>query len=538
MPEGARILFLGSFPPQPHRWCMPFYYPNWINDFWRIMGLIHFGDKDHFTIPGEKRFNEADIRAFCKEHGLAFYDTATEVRRLKDNASDAFLEVVTPTDIPALLKRIPNCRTLVTTGQKATEVVAEAFHCPIPPVGSWVPLRLETPDQVGGDGGVVVSDGGVAGGDGGVAGGDGGVAGGDGGVAGGDGAVAGGDGVVAGGDGNVMPGPDRASAGPAAEGNYFSGRCPKNHFPSPPTSPSHADAVEVKFWRMPSTSRAYPMPQEKKAEAYRKLFPPHKKLILWDLDGTLIDTLEDLSAAVNHALELRCLPLHSVADYRKMVGHGVRNLVKQALEASLKETPDQVGGDGSVAADNGLQLRASGSRWQEEQVLPDAYIDAALADVKEYYSAHIDVHTRPYPGMQELLTELQARGVKMAVASNKFQEGTEHLIREFFPDIQFASILGNRPGYPLKPDPEIVREVLALAAGTGAEGQGHKAAGAAGIGPEDAIMVGDSPTDMRTAANGGIDAVAVSWGYRTEEELAGNQIAHSIEELRRILCFT
>ena len=432
MPEGARILFLGSFPPQPHRWCMPFYYPNWINDFWRIMGLIHFGDKDHFTIPGEKRFNEADIRAFCTEHRLAFYDTATEVRRLRDNASDAFLEVVTPTDIPALLKRIPNCRTLVTTGQKATEVVAEAFGCPIPPVGGWEKID------------------------------------------------------------------------------------------------------SIKFWRMPSTSRAYPMPLEKKANEYRKLFT-RKKLILWDLDGTLIDTLEDLSAAVNHALELRCLPLHSVAEYRKMVGHGVRNLVKQALEASLKETPDQVvgdgsglGGDGSVAAGDGQHLRASGLRWQERQVLPeeerlpDAYIDAALADFKEYYSAHIDVHTRPYPGMQELLTELQTLGVKMAVASNKFQEGTEHLIREFFPDIQFVSILGNRPGYPLKPDPEIVREVLAQAA----------------VEKEDAIMVGDSPTDMRTAANGGIDAVAVSWGYRTEEELSGNQIAHSIEELRRILCFT
>lgn len=432
MPEGARILFLGSFPPQPHRWCMPFYYPNWINDFWRIMGLIHFGDKDHFTIPGEKRFNEADIRSFCTEHRLAFYDTATEVRRLKDNASDAFLEVVTPTDIPALLRQIPHCRTLVTTGQKATEVVAEAFHSPIPPVGSWEKID------------------------------------------------------------------------------------------------------PIKFWRMPSTSRAYPMPLEKKAEAYRKLFPPQKKLILWDLDGTLIDTLEDLAAAVNHALELRGLPLHSVAEYRKMVGHGVRNLVKQALEASLKETPDQVGGDESVAAgdgsglaSDGQQLRASGLRWQERQVLPeaerltDAYIDAALADFKEYYSAHIDVHTRPYKGMQELLTQLQAMGVKMAVASNKFQEGTEHLIREFFPDIQFVAILGNRPGYPLKPDPEIVREVLAQAA----------------VEKEDAIMVGDSPTDMRTAANGGIDAVAVSWGYRTEEELAGNQIAHSIEELRRLLCF-
>ena len=522
---------------------MPFYYPNWINDFWRIMGLIHFGDKDHFTIPGEKRFNEESIRAFCTEHGLAFYDTATEVRRLKDNASDAFLEVVTPTDIPALLKRIPHCRTLVTTGQKATEVVAETFHCPIPPVGGWIPLWLETPDQVGGNGSVAADDGGVVGGD----------------------------GSVAACDGQQL----RATGSQWLKEIGFSGTVPKNNFVQPQEeqrlhikeeeSPDQA-SFEVRFWRMPSTSRAYPMPLEKKAEAYRKLFPTQKKLILWDLDGTLIDTLEDLAAAVNHALELRGLPLHSVADYRKMVGHGVRNLVKQALEASLMETPDLVGGDGGAVvsdggvaggdgsglASDGQQLRASGLRWlkeigfsgtvpknnfiqpQGEQVLPkegqllpeeerltDAYIDAALADFKEYYSAHIDVHTRPYPGMQKLLSELQAMGVKMAVASNKFQEGTEHLIREFFPDIQFVAILGNRPGYPLKPDPEIVREVLAQAA----------------VEKEDAIMVGDSPTDMRTAANGGIDAVAVSWGYRTEEELAGNQIAHSIEELRRLLCF-
>ena len=480
---------------------MPFYYPNWINDFWRIMGLIHFGDKDHFTIPGEKRFNEADIRAFCTEHGLAFYDTATEVRRLKDNASDAFLDVVTPTDITSLLKRISHCRTLVTTGQKATEVVAQAFGCPVPPVGGWVLLRLETPDQVGGDGSGLASEGQQL----------------------------------------------RATGSRWLKEIGFSGTVPKNNFIQQKgeqrlhikeeESPDQA-SFEVRFWRMPSTSRAYPMPLEKKAEAYRKLFPPHKKLILWDLDGTLIDTLEDLAEAVNHALELRCLPLHSVAEYRKMVGHGVRNLVKQALEASLAQDASA----GPAAEGNYFSGRCPKNQFPSaiaSPTLADAsYIDAALADFKEYYSAHIDVHTRPYKGMQELLTELQARGVKMAVASNKFQEGTEHLIREFFPDIQFVAILGNRPGYPLKPDPEIVREVLAQAAGTGVEDQGHKDAGAADIGPEDAIMVGDSPTDMRTAANGGIDAVAVSWGYRTEEELSGHRIAHSIEELRRILCFT
>ncbi|MBO4466687.1 MAG: uracil-DNA glycosylase family protein, partial [Bacteroidales bacterium] len=144
LPEGARILFLGSFPPQEHRWCMPFYYPNWINDFWRIMGLIHFGDKEHFCVPGEKRFDEEAIREFCTREGLAFYDTATEVKRLKDNASDAFLEVVTPTDIRALLARIPECHTLVTTGEKASQIAAETFGCRVPSVGEYI----EIPDQV------------------------------------------------------------------------------------------------------------------------------------------------------------------------------------------------------------------------------------------------------------------------------------------------------------------------------------------------------------------------------------------------------
>ena len=142
LPTNGRILFLGSFPPPQSRWCMEFFYPNWINDFWRIMGIIHFNDKDHFCNTKDKSFNEADIRAFCTQKGLAFYDTATEIIRLKDNASDAFLEVVTPTDIPALLQKIPHCNTLVTTGQKATEVIAKTFNCPIPPIGSSIEITI------------------------------------------------------------------------------------------------------------------------------------------------------------------------------------------------------------------------------------------------------------------------------------------------------------------------------------------------------------------------------------------------------------
>ena len=216
------------------------------------------------------------------------------------------------------------------------------------------------------------------------------------------------------------------------------------------------------------------------------------RLIIFDLDGTLLDTLEDLAAAVNHALSVRNLPLHSLQEYRAMVGHGVRNLVQQALEKSLG---------------------ASGKP-------DDALIDAALADFKAYYTSHIDVHTHPYPGIQALVQDLHAAGVRMAVASNKFQAGTEKLVREFFPGIPFVAILGNREGYPLKPDPEIVGEVLRTAVD---------------IEREEAVMVGDSRTDMLTAANGGISAIAVGWGYRIMEASDNYRLAGSVTELRTLL---
>lgn len=134
------MLFLGSFPPQRKRWSMPFYYPNWNNDFWRVMGLIFYDDKDWFAIPGARRFDQQRIEAFCREQGIALYDTAAAVRRLQDNASDKFLEVVTPTDVSALLSQIPECRMLITTGQKATDVIVESFGCAEPAVGGCVPI--------------------------------------------------------------------------------------------------------------------------------------------------------------------------------------------------------------------------------------------------------------------------------------------------------------------------------------------------------------------------------------------------------------
>ena len=127
LPENARVLFLGSFPPQRKRWCMDFYYPNFINDHWRIEGQIFFGDKNHFVDLKNKRFKIDEIVAFCQEKGLAFFDTSTAIRRLQGNASDKFLEVVEPTDIRALISQLPHLRAIVTTGEKATETICTYF---------------------------------------------------------------------------------------------------------------------------------------------------------------------------------------------------------------------------------------------------------------------------------------------------------------------------------------------------------------------------------------------------------------------------
>ena len=141
LPENARVLFLGSFPPQRKRWCMDFYYPNFINDHWRIEGQIFFNDKNHFVDLEAKRFKLNEIVAFCKQQGLAFFDTSTAIRRLQDNASDKFLEVVEPTDIRTLLRQLPHCRAIVTTGEKASETICASLQIPeIPKVNMSVKI--------------------------------------------------------------------------------------------------------------------------------------------------------------------------------------------------------------------------------------------------------------------------------------------------------------------------------------------------------------------------------------------------------------
>ena len=143
LPKNAKVLFLGSFPPQRKRWCMDFYYPNYINDHWRIEGQIFFGDKNHFVDLEAKRFKIDEIIAFCQEKGLAFFDTSIAIRRLQDNASDKFLEVVKPTDIPALISQLPYLRAIVTTGEKATETICTSLGIPtIPKVNTFVTIPL------------------------------------------------------------------------------------------------------------------------------------------------------------------------------------------------------------------------------------------------------------------------------------------------------------------------------------------------------------------------------------------------------------
>lgn len=209
-------------------------------------------------------------------------------------------------------------------------------------------------------------------------------------------------------------------------------------------------------------------------------------LVIFDLDGTLLDTIGDLAVACNAVLALRGLPQHSYEEYCGFVGSGIMRLVERALPEPLR-TPENVA--------------------------------LVRADFVRYYTEHIDVRTKPYAGIPELLAELVRRGVQLAVASNKFQAGTEKLVRRFFPDIPFAAVLGQRPDVPLKPSPAVVEEILAL---TGA--------------PRDRVLyVGDSGIDMQTAAAAGVRSAGVTWGFRTREELVGAGAQHLVDRAEELL---
>lgn len=143
LPAKAKLLMLGSFPPQKKRWSMEFYYPNLNNDMWRIFGILFFDDKDYFLNKTRKAFCRERIIDFLNEKGIALFDTASSIRRLQDNASDKFLEVVEATDVTALLRQLPECKAIVTTGQKATDTLRQQFNVEEPKVGDYSEFIFE-----------------------------------------------------------------------------------------------------------------------------------------------------------------------------------------------------------------------------------------------------------------------------------------------------------------------------------------------------------------------------------------------------------
>ena len=214
-----------------------------------------------------------------------------------------------------------------------------------------------------------------------------------------------------------------------------------------------------------------------------------KKLVIFDLDGTLLNTIADLAASTNHALQACGFPTHDVSAYRYFVGNGIMKLFERALPEEARSV---------------------------EQL---ARIRVLFVP---YYDAHNMDRSCPYPGMVALLTRLQAEGVALAVASNKYQAATEKLVAHFFPGISFVKILGQREGIPTKPDPGIVNEIVA----------------AAGVAKSDVLYVGDSNVDMQTALNGGVDACGVTWGFRPKEELAAYHprlLAERAEEIAEVV---
>ena len=213
-----------------------------------------------------------------------------------------------------------------------------------------------------------------------------------------------------------------------------------------------------------------------------------ERLVIFDLDGTLLNTIADLGNAANHTLAELGLPQHTLDEYTLMVGNGMRKLIMRAL-------PDDKAAD-------------------------DDFVDSTLTRFLEYYAQHIDVYTQPYPGIPELINALSTEGYKLAVASNKIQAGAEKLIAKFFPGIDFVAVMGNSPDYPLKPDAALVEYIIKKA----------------GTDRDHTVMVGDSGTDIQTARNAGIPIIAVSWGFRPRHELtSANFIVDDAASLRKNL---
>lgn len=195
-----------------------------------------------------------------------------------------------------------------------------------------------------------------------------------------------------------------------------------------------------------------------------------KRLVIFDLDGTLLDTISDLGEAANYALARHGFPTHHLSSYPHFVGNGISRLIERVLPADERS---------------------------------EARVTELRRDFIEYYNEHMTDHTRPYPGISEMLMDLTDQGIAVAVASNKYQEGVVKLINHFFPEIPWVALDGQREGVPVKPDPSIVFDILS-------QYPTPKAA---------VLYVGDSGVDMETARRAAVESVGVSWGFRSVQEL-------------------
>lgn len=147
LPDGTKMVMCGTFPPKRDKWSMEFFYPNYFNDMWRIFGLIYFNEKDYFFSPASRTIDLEGIKKMLTLHHIGIGETATEVVRTKDNASDKFLEIVTPVCLPALLAKVPECEAIVTTGEKAASIIADLTSSPIPKMGEKEKCIVEMPDN-------------------------------------------------------------------------------------------------------------------------------------------------------------------------------------------------------------------------------------------------------------------------------------------------------------------------------------------------------------------------------------------------------
>lgn len=214
-----------------------------------------------------------------------------------------------------------------------------------------------------------------------------------------------------------------------------------------------------------------------------------KRLIIFDLDGTLLNTIADLANSTNHALSENGFPTHDISAYKKFVGNGIMKLFERALPAD------------KVSDSNLLKMRAS---------------------FLEHYDIHNCDYTKPYEGITELLHQLSRNGIDLAVASNKYDAATKKLIGHFFPDIRFMAVEGNKDGVAPKPNPTIVHEIMAIK----------------GYDKRDVMFVGDSGVDMQTALNAEVESCGVTWGFRPVSELmqfSPDHIVNNPEEIASIV---